>query len=162
VASALFSAEAITGSATTRAVSGAWARAADRLRRARRLSHRAEALLAGGRAGEAVVAAEALVAAEPLREGAVAILVRGLVAAGRFGDALRAYDRLRDELAEQLGLDPSPQLRALHGQALRHAAPGRPLGTRAPPGRNRRADQLVRRSRRRPGPRRRDAREAAS
>jgi predicted ATPase/DNA-binding SARP family transcriptional activator len=97
-------------------LAGLWATAVEQ---------RAEALLAAGRTGEAVAAAEALVAAEPLREGAVAILVRGLAAAGRPGDALRAYGRLRGELAEQLGLDPSPELRALHEQVLRHEAPGR-------------------------------------
>jgi DNA-binding SARP family transcriptional activator len=46
--------------------------------RATAVEQRAEALLAAGRTGEAVAAAEALVAAEPLREGAVAILVCGL------------------------------------------------------------------------------------
>jgi predicted ATPase/DNA-binding SARP family transcriptional activator len=100
--------------------------------RAAALEQRAEALLAAGRTGEAVAAAEALVAAEPMREGAVAILMRGLVAAGRSGDALRAYGRLRAELADQLGLDPTPQLRALHEQVLRqdvHVPPVAP----APP-----------------------------
>ena len=91
---------------------------------------RAEALLATGRTGEAVAAAEALVAAEPLRECAVAVLVRGLVAAGRANDALRAYGRLRADLAEQLGLDPSPELRALHEQVLRQEPVARPARVR--------------------------------
>jgi predicted ATPase/DNA-binding SARP family transcriptional activator len=103
--------------------------------RAAAVELRAEALLAAGRAGEAVAAADALVTAEPLREGAVAILMRGLVAAGRPGEALRVYGRLRRELAEQLGLDPSRELRALHEQVLRQEpvapAPAR-LPERAP------------------------------
>ena len=38
-----------------------------------------------GRAGEAVAAAASLVAADPIRESGVAILMRALVAAGRPG-----------------------------------------------------------------------------
>jgi predicted ATPase/DNA-binding SARP family transcriptional activator len=87
--------------------------------RAAAVEQRAEALLATGRAAEAVAVAEGLVAADPIRERAVAILMRALVAAGRPADALRAYAGLRRELAEQLGLDPSPELRALHEQVLR-------------------------------------------
>ncbi|QYN38637.1 hypothetical protein K1T35_16315 [Pseudonocardia sp. DSM 110487] len=93
--------------------------------RAAAVEQRAEALLAAGRAGAAVAVAEALVAADPLREGAVAVLMRALVATGRPADSLRAYAGLRRELAEQLGLDPSPELRALHERVLRRepAAP---------------------------------------
>jgi predicted ATPase/DNA-binding SARP family transcriptional activator len=80
---------------------------------------RAQALLATGRAGEAVAVAESLVADDPIRESGVAVLMRALVAAGRPADSLRVYTRLRRELAEQLGLDPSPQLRALHEEVLR-------------------------------------------
>ena len=57
-----------------------------------------------GRAAEAVAALEALVVAEPLREGAVALLMRALVAAGRQSDALAAFARLRTRLADELGL----------------------------------------------------------
>lgn len=83
----------------------------------------AEALLETGRTGEAVAAAEALAVAAPLREGAVAVLVRALVAAGRQSDALAAYARLRDRLADELGLDPAPELRALAQQVLRQEVP---------------------------------------
>ena len=78
----------------------------------------AEALLAAGRVAEAVAELEALLATEPLREGAVAVLMRALVAAGRQGDALAAFARLRTRLAEELGLDPSPQLRDLERRVL--------------------------------------------
>ena len=96
----------------------------------------AEALLAVGRVGEAVAAAEALVAAAPLRESAVGVVMRALVAAGRQGDALAAYARLRARLADELGLDPGPRLRALAQQVLRQevpAAPVRPAAARPPP-----------------------------
>ena len=83
----------------------------------------AEALLAVGRVGEAVAELEALVAAAPLREAAVGVLMRALVAAGRQSDALAAFTRLRARLADELGLDPSPALRDLEGQVLRQELP---------------------------------------
>jgi predicted ATPase/DNA-binding SARP family transcriptional activator len=84
----------------------------------------ADALLAVGRPGEAVAAAEELVAAEPLRESAVGVLVRALVAAGRQGDALAAITRLRRRLADELGLDPCPEVRELEQRVLRQELPG--------------------------------------
>jgi predicted ATPase/DNA-binding SARP family transcriptional activator len=86
--------------------------------RAAATEQHAEALLAAGRVPEAVAELEALVAAEPLREGAVAVLMGALVAAGRQGDALAAFARLRTHLADELGLDPSPQLRELERRIL--------------------------------------------
>jgi predicted ATPase/DNA-binding SARP family transcriptional activator len=83
----------------------------------------AEALLAAGRAAEAVTELEALVSAEPLREGAVGVLMQALVAAGRQGDALAAFARLRVRLADELGLDPSAQLRELEQRVLRQELP---------------------------------------
>ena len=91
--------------------------------RAGAVQQHAEALLAAGRAAEAVAELEALVAAEPLREGAVGVLMRALVAAGRQGDALAAFARLRTRLADELGLDPSPQLRELERRVLRQELP---------------------------------------
>jgi predicted ATPase/DNA-binding SARP family transcriptional activator len=99
----------------------------------------AEALLATGRAGEAIAAAEALVTAEPLREGAVGVLMRALVAAGRQSDALVAFARLRARLDEELGLDPAPELRELEQRVLRQelpapvtAPPARPVSAPRP------------------------------
>jgi predicted ATPase/DNA-binding SARP family transcriptional activator len=88
----------------------------------------AAVLLAVGRTAEAVAACEALTVAEPLREGAVALLMRALVAAGRQSDALAAFGALRTRLADELGLDPAPELRALEQQVLRQEipAPGPP------------------------------------
>lgn len=80
---------------------------------------RAEALLAVGRVGEAIAELEALIAAEPLRESAVAVLMRALVAAGRQRDALAVYAELRTRLADELGLDPSLELRELVQRVLR-------------------------------------------
>ncbi|MEN3301005.1 BTAD domain-containing putative transcriptional regulator [Pseudonocardia sp.] len=91
--------------------------------RAGAVEDQARALLEVGRAAEAVAALEALVATEPLREEAVAGLMRALVASGRQGDALGAYTRLRTRLADELGLDPSPELRELERQVLNQEVP---------------------------------------
>lgn len=58
-----------------------------------------------------------LVAANPLRERLRAIHLKALYRAGRQAEALAGYDQVRKLLADELGLDPSPALTALH-QAL--------------------------------------------
>ncbi|MFD6158392.1 BTAD domain-containing putative transcriptional regulator [Nocardia sp. NPDC060256] len=60
-----------------------------------------------------------LVAAHPVRERLVAALMRALVASGRDTEALLAYERMRETLADELGVDPSPELAALHVALLR-------------------------------------------
>ncbi|WP_237048456.1 ATP-binding protein [Lentzea guizhouensis] len=60
-----------------------------------------------------------LVAAHPVREKLVAALMRALVAAGRNNEALVAYQRTREALADELGVDPSPELSELHVAVLR-------------------------------------------
>ncbi|MFD1935313.1 BTAD domain-containing putative transcriptional regulator [Nonomuraea mangrovi] len=71
---------------------------------------RAEARLAAGLAVD--LAAE--VAAHPLRERLCAIAVRAMAAAGRQADALALFARTRARLADELGVDPGPDLRAAH------------------------------------------------
>ena len=72
--------------------------------------------LGGG--GEVVAELEALVSQHPLREGLWASLITALYRSGRQADALGAYTRVREALAEQLGLEPGPALRALEHQVL--------------------------------------------
>lgn len=67
-----------------------------------------------------------LVAANPLRERMVGLLMLALHASGRRSEALRAYDRLRHHLGEELGLDPGTNLQELHAGILRNAAPATP------------------------------------
>ncbi|MDX8052212.1 BTAD domain-containing putative transcriptional regulator [Lentzea sp. BCCO 10_0798] len=72
-----------------------------------------------GRGAELVTELTDLVAAHPVREKLVAALMRALVAAGRNSEALHAYQRTREALADELGVDPSPELSALHVALLR-------------------------------------------
>jgi predicted ATPase/DNA-binding SARP family transcriptional activator len=60
-----------------------------------------------------------LVAAHPVRERLVAALMRALAAAGRDNEALLVYQRTREALADALGVDPSPELSAVHVALLR-------------------------------------------
>ncbi|MFI0502429.1 BTAD domain-containing putative transcriptional regulator [Streptomyces albogriseolus] len=83
------------------------------------LEARAEARLETG--GHALLAGELadLVAQHPLRERLRALQMRALYAAGRQSEALAAYEDLRGRLAEELGVDPGPELAALHEAVLR-------------------------------------------
>ncbi len=72
-----------------------------------------------GRGAELVTELSALVAAHPLRERLTVALMRALAAAGRQAEALLAYERTREALADALGADPSPELSALHVALLR-------------------------------------------
>ncbi|MGY1810218.1 BTAD domain-containing putative transcriptional regulator [Blastococcus sp. SYSU D00669] len=74
-----------------------------------------------GRAAEVVPLLEELAAAHPLREDLAGALVDALAAAGRPAEALAAYERVRATLADALGTDPSPVLRARHLELLRAA-----------------------------------------
>ncbi|CAL9333762.1 AfsR/SARP family transcriptional regulator [Nocardiopsis dassonvillei] len=104
------------------------------------LEDRLTALADLGLYAEVLPEAEALCRSEPHREGPLALLVRALAATGRTADALAAYERFRSHLADELGLDPSPQLRDLHLRLLRGeldaspaAAPSAPPPAPAPP-----------------------------
>src|ERR1700742_4175945 len=74
---------------------------------------RADALLATGRAAEIIGELEAAVAEAPLRERRWGQLMLALYRVGRQGDALNAYQRARSLLADELGVDPGPELRRL-------------------------------------------------
>lgn len=59
-----------------------------------------------------------LVIRHPLNEWLHGQLITALYRSGRRGDALGAYQELRTVLREELGLDPSPELRLLHQEIL--------------------------------------------
>jgi WD40 repeat protein/DNA-binding SARP family transcriptional activator len=72
-----------------------------------------------GRHRELVPELETLVGTHPFRERLWAHLMTALYRAGRQADALSAFQRARDSLAEELGIDPSPELRRLQERILR-------------------------------------------
>lgn len=78
----------------------------------------AEARLLAGETAALVPELEAMVAAEPLREGRWRLLALALYRSHRQGDALAALRRARGILTEELGVDPGPQLRALETDIL--------------------------------------------
>ncbi|QVI24005.1 AAA family ATPase [Nocardia tengchongensis] len=71
---------------------------------------------------------EALLAAHPLRERPRLLHIQALHDAARTAEALTAYDRYRTLLATELGIDPGPELAALHLKLLRGEAPGGQAG----------------------------------
>ena len=80
---------------------------------------RIEADLALGRHAQLVGELDALTSAHPLRERLWGHLMLALYRSGRQGEALEAFERARRMLADELGIDPSPDLRRLHEQVLR-------------------------------------------
>ncbi|HEY2950074.1 MAG TPA: BTAD domain-containing putative transcriptional regulator [Micromonosporaceae bacterium] len=97
-----------------------------------------------------ISALEELVAQHPLRERPVYLLMRALWRQGRQAEALAAFERHRELLADQLGADPSPALRELHVAVLREAAPRQPMALTSFVGRDddlARVRELLRRGR---------------
>ncbi|WP_436777529.1 AfsR/SARP family transcriptional regulator [Yinghuangia sp. YIM S09857] len=80
---------------------------------------RVDARLRLGRAAEVVPELEQLATEHPLRERLHGQLMTALDAVGRRADALSVYHKLRTELGEALGIDPSPELDAVHIAVLR-------------------------------------------
>src|SRR5487761_802057 len=83
------------------------------------MEDRFEAEIRLGHGAELVTELTDLVAAHPVRERLVAALIRALVVAGRDSEALLVYQRTREALASELGVDASPELSALHVALLR-------------------------------------------
>lgn len=89
-----------------------------------------DADLARGRHADVVAEVEELIERQPLREGLWRIRMLGLYAGGRLAEALTAYREFRELLVEELGVDPSPELRALHEGLLVHRSSVRPAPAR--------------------------------
>ncbi|HEX3211029.1 MAG TPA: BTAD domain-containing putative transcriptional regulator, partial [Actinomycetota bacterium] len=78
----------------------------------------AELRLAGGGHAGLVGELEGLVAAYPTRERLRGLLMVRLYRTGRQADALGVYQEGRAVLAEELGIDPSPELQRLYQRVL--------------------------------------------
>jgi DNA-binding SARP family transcriptional activator len=105
---------------------------------ARRIA--ADAAARAGDANAAGALAEQALAHDPHDEAALRIVMRAHVSAGRPASALAAYVRVRERLAEDLGVPPSPETEALHdrivlGDTGRVVEAGRPGPTAAIVGR---------------------------
>lgn len=80
---------------------------------------RAEAEIACNRGHAVIGELESLVVEHPYREPLWAQLITAYYLSDRQSDALDAFQRLKDTLADDLGIDPGPTLRALHERILR-------------------------------------------
>jgi predicted ATPase/DNA-binding SARP family transcriptional activator len=87
------------------------------------LERRAELVLSLGPPGDAIATLQAVVAEHPERERARGLLMQALYRDGRHTEALAAFRSWRRYLSEELGLDPSPALRHMEQDILRHSLP---------------------------------------
>ncbi|MER7894528.1 BTAD domain-containing putative transcriptional regulator [Micromonospora sp. NPDC094482] len=88
-------------------------------RRLSTLERRLQLDLDLGRHGELVPELTDLTGAYPYREGLHALLTLALYRSGRRAEALHAHQRVRNLLAEQVGVEPGERLRMLHEAMLR-------------------------------------------
>jgi predicted ATPase/DNA-binding SARP family transcriptional activator len=120
------------------------------------LEDRIDAELGLGEHTRLVGELEGLVREHPLRERPVGQLMLALYRSGRQADALEVYRQASELLRDELGLEPSPQLRALERSILNqdaaiesppYAAPGPPVNLPVPAtafvGRSRELAELV-------------------
>lgn len=80
---------------------------------------RAELLLIGGHHAESVAELTPLTRDHPERERIWALLMTALYRSGRQADALRCFQEARARLTEDMGIEPSQDLRALEQAVLR-------------------------------------------
>ncbi|MFH8800112.1 BTAD domain-containing putative transcriptional regulator [Streptomyces sp. NPDC017936] len=78
----------------------------------------AEAEIETGRHRQAIAELLRLTAAHPLRERPHALLMRALSQDGRTAEALELYTALRRRTVDELGMEPSDEIRALHQRLL--------------------------------------------
>ncbi|MDN5861257.1 MAG: AAA family ATPase, partial [Pseudonocardia sp.] len=83
----------------------------------------AAALLGAAEPALAAEFATAAARADRFDEGAHRLLMAAYLAAGEPARALAAYERLRHDLADELGIDPAPETRAVHSSVLAESRP---------------------------------------
>lgn len=102
--------------------------------RMRALECRIDAGLRLGRHAELIGELEGLLAEAPTREHVAGQLMLALYRSGRQADALDVFQRVRSALADELGLEPGPELTSLQIEILNQAAElGAPAGPTRPP-----------------------------
>jgi len=82
-----------------------------------------DAELTAGRHGELTGDLQAMITEHPLRERLAAQLMIALHRAGRQGDSLEIYRRLRSTLIDELGVEPGAEVRRVHAAVLRGEDP---------------------------------------
>ena len=82
------------------------------------LTERAQLLVSLGRPADVVADLDPVVGADPTQETLAGLLMTALYQSGRQADALDVYARTRTVLDDELGLEPSAALRALHQKVL--------------------------------------------
>ncbi|MGV9819387.1 BTAD domain-containing putative transcriptional regulator [Nocardia xishanensis] len=90
-----------------------------------------------GRHADVLADLETAAAERPLAERLAGLRMRALSAAGRQSDALAVYEQIRERLGDELGVDPSAELREIHlallrGELDRPAPRPEPTVTRIP------------------------------
>jgi DNA-binding SARP family transcriptional activator/Tfp pilus assembly protein PilF len=85
-----------------------------------------------GRADRVTGPLRELLGEHPLVEPLAALLMEALLRAGRSAEALDSYAAVRRRLVDELGVEPGPELRRLHGAILRHDRDGQPGPGRGP------------------------------
>jgi predicted ATPase len=75
-----------------------------------------------GDVGDVIGELEAAVATYPFQEGLWELLITALYRAGRQTDGLATYQRVKNQLAAELGLEPGPGLQQIERQILVHDA----------------------------------------
>jgi DNA-binding SARP family transcriptional activator len=107
-----------------------------RLLRLAALERGARSLIDCGELGRALDAALAAALSDPLRDSARRLIVRIHLSEGNLAAAMREYEDYRRTLADEVGVEPSPEIRSLLvGQlAPVHGAPGPVVGEPRPSG----------------------------
>lgn len=82
------------------------------------IERRIDADLRLGRHGELIAELTDLIARHPQHEGLHSQAMVALYRSGRQATALDVYRRLRKQLIDELGVEPSPQLQRLHQMML--------------------------------------------
>ncbi|MBB5867485.1 DNA-binding SARP family transcriptional activator/Flp pilus assembly protein TadD [Allocatelliglobosispora scoriae] len=82
-----------------------------------------DAEFALGQHAAAVAPLRGLVAENPWRESLAARLMTALAASGHQAEALQVFERIRHQLADELGVEPGAQLANAHVQVLRQQYP---------------------------------------